>query len=299
MAITSTPFAEDPDTVARLRALGYVSGTDSIKTAYTDEDDPKRLVDVDAAIHRGIDLFERGLAADAIEVYRQILTRRPGMAVAARHLAFLYWRQGELQQAILTLRNALASGVTASGVPSQLGVYLAETGSAASALPLLQAAVQRDPTDLDALNALGIAYGHLGDRSRALDAFRTILQRDPSDAMAYQNIAAIEVQRGDLRAARGALERAVAIDPRAARAYTGLGVIALREGRRADAIESWKRAVDLDPSDYDALFNLASELVNAGQLAAARPYVERFVRSAPAAQYARDIRRFQALLAAR
>jgi hypothetical protein len=47
------------------------------------------------------------------------------------------------------------------------------------------------------------------------------------------------------------------------------------------------------------LFNLASELVNDGQLTAARPYLEQFVRSAPAAQYARDIRRFEALLAGR
>ena len=41
-------------------------------------------------------------------------------------------------------------------------MYLAETGSAKAALPLLQAAAG-DPSDLDALNALGIAYGHLND----------------------------------------------------------------------------------------------------------------------------------------
>jgi hypothetical protein len=39
--------------------------------------------------------------------------------------------------------------------------------------------------------------------------------------------------------------------------------------------------------------------VNDGQLTAARPYLEQFVRSAPPAQYARDIRRFETLLAGR
>jgi arylsulfatase A-like enzyme/Tfp pilus assembly protein PilF len=290
--------AEDPETVARLRSLGYAAGGNAKKGRYTEDDDPKRLIDLDAAIHRGIELYERGRPAEAIDTYRQILTRRPDLGVAVSHLAFLYWSQGEAHAAIETLQRALSAGVVQSGIPSQLGVYLAETGSAKAALPLLQAAAA-DPSDLDALNALGIAYGHLNETARALDSFRTIVRIDPQNALAYQNIASVEVQRGNLAAARAALERALAIDPRSARAHTGLGAVQLREGQRNAAIDSWRRAVELDPADYDALFNLASELVNDGQLSAARPYLEHFVRSAPAAQYARDIRRFEALLAGR
>ena len=289
---------EDPETVARLRSLGYAAGGNTKKDRYTEDDDPKRLIDVDSAIHRGIGLFEQGHPAEAIDTYRQILARRPDLAVAVSHLAFLYWSQGDTQSAVGTLQRALSAGVVQSGIPSQLGVYLAETGSAKAALPLLQTATA-DQSDLDALNALGIAYGHLGQAARALESFRAILQIDPQNAPAYQNIASIEVQRGHIAAAREALDHALAIDPRSARAHTGLGVVQLREGQRGAAIESWRRAVALDPSDYDARFNLANELVNDRQLVAARPYLERFVRSAPAAQYGRDIRRFEALLAGR
>ncbi len=49
--------AEDPEAIAELRALGYVSGEAPIKAHYTERDDPKRLVDLDAAIHRGVELF--------------------------------------------------------------------------------------------------------------------------------------------------------------------------------------------------------------------------------------------------
>jgi len=49
--------------------------------------------------------------------------------------------------------------------------------------------------------------------------------------------------------------------------------------------------------DFDALFNLGTELINDGQAAAARPYVERFVRAAPPAIYAKDIARLRAWLA--
>ena len=51
---------EDPEVVARLRALGYVSGGAARKTQYTDADDPKRLVALDRALHEAIALDEAG-----------------------------------------------------------------------------------------------------------------------------------------------------------------------------------------------------------------------------------------------
>ena len=297
-SLAGTPKPENAETVARLRALGYTSsGGIKPNARYAEEDDPKRLIDVDAAIHRGIELYEAGKHAEALEVYRQIVARRPDLGVAISHLAFIYWSQGAIQPAIDTLKRALTRGVVQSGIATQLGVYLAETGSAKEALPLLQAAA--DGIDVDSLNALGITYGHLGEAKRALDTFRSILRLDPQNVMAYQNIASVDVQRGDLAGAREALTHALAIDPQSARAYTGLGAVELKEGRRDAAIQSWRRAIELDPADYDALFNLASELVSSGQLGEARPYVEHFVQSAPKAQYSREIRRFEALLAGR
>ena len=70
----------------------------------------------------------------------------------------------------------------------------------------------------------------------------------------------------------------------------------MHDGRRTEAIDAWTKAVALDPTDYDALFNLATQLVEAGRMAEARPYLQRFVDSAPPAFYARDIARLRAML---
>ena len=51
---------EDPEAAARLRALGYVSGTAPAKARYTEDDDPKRLVELDSAIHRAVDAVGDG-----------------------------------------------------------------------------------------------------------------------------------------------------------------------------------------------------------------------------------------------
>ena len=54
-------------------------------------------------------------------------------------------------------------------------------------------------------------------------------------------------------------------------------------------------AVQLDPTISDALYNLATTLVLDGRHEEAQPYVKQFVRSAPPAFYARDIREMSTL----
>jgi Flp pilus assembly protein TadD len=70
----------------------------------------------------------------------------------------------------------------------------------------------------------------------------------------------------------------------------------MRSGRTDAAFVEWKRAVELAPNDFDALFNLSIELDAAGRHVEARPYLERFAREAPPAQYAPDIARVRRLL---
>ena len=46
----------------------------------------------------------------------------------------------------------------------------------------------------------------------------------------------------------------------------------------------------LDPANHDALYNLGVNLARDGRIDAARPYLGRFLRSAPPAFYAQDLR---------
>ena len=158
-------------------------------------------------------------------------------------------------------------------------MYLSEIGRLDEALPLLEAAAARPDAGVDALNALGIGYARRGGQT-PLAVFGRILDIDARNVMALQNI-------GSARLAAGDLDGAARV-PAGARRQSGLGRSSHGPGRRrepawdrAAAIEAWTRAVRLNPSDFDALFNLATELINAGQTAAARPLVERFVHRRP------------------
>ena len=279
---------EDSEAARRLESLGYVSGGAARKTHYTERDDPKQLVEIDRRMHDAVAADEDGRTDEAIALYRQVLAQRPEMMAAARHLAFDYWRTGQASNAIGALQTALRAAPTPAG-EIQLGTYLVEAGRSREALALLNHAAAADPT-LDALNALGIATARGGKPSEALAVFNRSLQIDPENPMTHENIGTIYLEQGRLGEARAEFERALRSNAASAQAHAGLAAVAFKSGDRGAAIASWKQAVELDPTNWDALYDLGTQLAKDGRLAEAKPYLEQFVRSAPPSLYANDLR---------
>ena len=290
-------FTESPEVAAKLQSLGYTSGSAPRKARYTEEDDPKNLMELDRWIQQGIDAWQHGRRDEALRTYERIIARRPSMAIGYRNLAFLQWQNGDARGAIQTLERAFHADAIEPGMTTQLGSYLAEAGRPADAIALLEPMAAQRPADPDALNALGIAYARAGQSQRSEAIFTRALDENPANVQALENIGTLEMQRGNLAGARHALERAIDLDPKSARAHNGLGVVAMRTSRPDEAFAQWTRAVELAPGDFDALYNLGIELDAAGRHEEARPFLERFAREAPAAQYAPDIAKVRKLLA--
>jgi len=278
----------------RLRALGYVGGSAAApRDRYRDEDDPKRLIDIDALLHRAGDFFQRGRPHEAAALFQEAIKKRPDTADAYRYLAFVYWQSGRPEEAIRTLEEALKHGVSHRDVRVKLGIYLAETGRADRAIGLLEGLAG---DDIEALNALGIAYGQAGRAPDASRTFRRALEIDPTNGLAWQNIGTLELRAGDRGAAESSLRRALSIDDSLPGAHTTLGVVLAQTGRKADAIDEWKRAVALNASEFDALYNLTVTLIELGRSDEARRYGQQYVATAPPAFYRADIARIESLI---
>ncbi len=280
-------IAESPDAAARLRSLGYLSGSTPAKARYTTEDDPKRLVELDRTIHDAVVAFGAGRPADAVRLYQGVIERRPDMAIAYRHLAFVEARRGNVAAAIDVLQQAIAKGITDVRLIAQLGETLVDAGRLEQGIQLLEPLARQPNVDLEALNALGIAYASARRHDDARRVFERVLTVDPGSPVPLENLGMLALERGDLATARTRFEEAIAVDPRSSRAYAGVGLVALRQGSRAAAIEAWTRAVQLEPRNFDALYNLAVTLARDDR-AAARPYLEQFLKTAPPAGYAKD-----------
>jgi len=288
---------ESAETVQRLRALGYLSGGEvPRKDRYTEDDDPKRLIPLEDLSSRMLSRYWAGDVEGALSLAREILRQRPNDPLTHLQLAYLERARGDLPAAIAAARRAVALRPHDAESVALLGVYLNEAGRAAEVVQLLEPHASKPQGDLDVLTAYGMALAQVGRRPEALAVFERARSADPSNAMVRVNAGTVHLMNGALAPAREAFQAALAIDPDIARAHNSLGVIAAREGREQEAIEHWRRAVALDPGDYQTLFNLGSVLRRQGRREEARPFLEAYLRVAPARQEAQDLARVRAWL---
>lgn len=290
----NAPGLEPAAVRERLQALGYTSGSAApTRDTYTEADDPKRLIELDKRLHRARDAFQAGRVDEALSAYRAVIAERPDTADAYRHMAFIHWESGQAVEAVRTLEAAVKAGVSQIDIQVKLGIYLAELGDTARAIPLLQALPDDDS---EALNALGLAFARAGRAREALATFARALQIDPTNALAHQNIGTVHLSAGDLVQAERELRLALDVDPTLPGAHTTLGVLLARTNRRPEAITVWQRAVDLDPTEFFALYNLTIELLRMGRAVEARTYGERFLATAPPSVFGPDLAEIRRLL---
>jgi arylsulfatase A-like enzyme/Flp pilus assembly protein TadD len=288
---------EDQATLERLRALGYVAGeTVPQKERYSEQDDPKNLIGMDAQIRDVVTLYLAGDYAGALATCEETIRRRPDMPLAYLQLAYIEHRLGRLEAAIAATRRAVDLRPLDPECVSLHAVYLTEAGRAKEAVAFLEPYAKASAPDIEVLTALGMAQARVGRTEEALATFGRARALDPTNAAVLVNAGTVYLLRGDRVRARQAFEAALDVDGQEARAYNSLGVIAAEEGRMEEAIARWQRAVALDPHDYQSLFNLGETLRKQGRDREARQYLEAYLRAAPKALEQRDMARVRAWL---
>ena len=287
---------ESPEARERLRALGYITaaGPASLKKRYTEADDPKRLIGIDADVEEVVALYEAGDIGSALGKARQVVAARPDMALAQQYLGFLQRESGDIEGAVGSLRRALAAGPLDGSVAALLGAYLTEAGHPREAAELLRTYAAQAEPDLEVLMVRGGALARMGRIREAVATFEKALALDPTNALAKANLGTVYLVTRDYARARPLMEEAIRLDPEVSRAHNALGVIAFETRHPDEAISHWKRAIEINPREWDTLSNLCRVLLDAGRRDEARPFVERFLREAPASQYPGEIRRFRA-----
>jgi tetratricopeptide (TPR) repeat protein len=286
--------AADSEEARRLLSLGYLSGGAARKEVYGLEDDPKRLVHLDAKIHRVVEHFGRGETARASALASEIVRERPAMSAGYELLAFLLHSQGRAGEAARVLTEAIRRDLASEAMRVRLALIFSESGRPAEALRALEPI--SGSTDPDTRNALGIALADAGRFDEAAAVFDSVLKTDPRNALTHQNKGIALLKRGDASGAIASFDRGLAISEELPRAWNAKGVAQAQSGDAAGAIASWRRAAEQDPRQYDALFNIGIVAGKQGSPAVAREALRRFVDSAPPALYEQDIRRARQML---
>ena len=210
-ASPSSPVARDPETLARLQALGYLSGGGESKFAGADPKDKRelaaRLAEVasgelhgtaleralreilqedpdnpQANVRLGYVLVEHGRCADAIPLFSKAIAHRLPTADAHLGLAGCQIAAKDPRGAEQTLRQAERVEPDNPVVTANLGVVLSDAGRPSDGAPYLERALTLDPDLHQARFSLAIAYARLGRRKDAAREAAELLRRLPPDA---------------------------------------------------------------------------------------------------------------------
>jgi choline-sulfatase len=287
VGIAASPRATAGEEARRLLALGYLSGSANHSGPYTAADDPKTLIGLDSRMHRVVDLYQRGEAAAATVLAREILRERPTMATGYEFLAFLLQQAGRDLEAARVLQTAIQRGLASEDMRSRLALILCGAGRPAEAVEVLKPLSKSE--DPDTQNTIGIALADQGRTREALAVFDAILQKSPNNAVAHQNIGIALLKTGDAAGALDRFHRALKINEKLPRALNAMGVAQAQLKDPDGALASWSRAVELDPKQFDALLNLGVLAAQRGQASLAREALRRFIATAPPGLYSRDL----------
>ena len=282
---------ENADVRDRLRALGYVTAVARQAVSYTADDDPKRLIELDRMLQEVVALYLDGDLRQAIERCRELVSRRPQMAVSWLHLAHLEREAGNLPAAIDALNRARALEPDDAQTAALLGSYLTEAGRAAAAVALLEPLASRPDADPQVLEADALGLARLGRHDDALSALDRARTADPTSAAVLVHVGTVQLMAGRPDRARAAFEEALALNPVLPRAHSSLAALAAETGDGKTALAHWQSAVAQDPGEFRTVLGVSVGLIQHGRAHEARPYLEFFAASAPTAPFGADVAR--------
>lgn len=262
-AATATPAPLDPETEARLQALGYLGSGGSGRSLEDDgveRGDPKHKIGLYNLMKEATSVASLGDLDLAITKISQALARDPDIVEAHMLLGNFHRKAERLPEAVAAYREALS----------------------------------RDPEHREALYSLATAYKDLGQLDEAETGFERAMELDPRNGKVLWQIADLHMRRQRFDAAekvlltaldldldrprfllklgecylemgrpgdaRVRLESALEDNPRLLGAHFSLGLAHEEEGRLQQAMHAYHQAIDLHPDAYRASFNLAKLL---------------------------------------
>ncbi|MCW0233739.1 MAG: tetratricopeptide repeat protein [Ferrovibrio sp.] len=120
---------------------------------------------------------------------------------------------GRLAEAITLYRDVLTERADNSDALHLLGMALEQAGFAVQGRAFVEQAIRNDPQVAAYRNSLGNILRALGDTVAAREAYLAALKRDPHSAEAHDNLGLLDQAAGDWPAAIAHFKAALAIDP--------------------------------------------------------------------------------------
>ncbi len=191
------------------------------------------------------------------------------------HFAIAKWQEekGDLDKALVEMRNALKYNDGSAAVRVELAELLEKAGNTREAIEQAQEAAGLDPTDVQPHWLLANIYFKSQGRGaaakesvkKAVKELEVIRDLAPTDERAYYALGDAYFQLGEPEKAIQAFEKFQDLMPSVNAGYMEIAKYYDKLGNQEKAIEYLKEAVKSQPDSQDALIYLASMLSKANQ----------------------------------
>lgn len=163
----------------------------------------------------------------------------------------------------------------------ELAANYFESGQTTVALDEVTQSLTTDPTYADAYNLRGLIYMRLNDYSQAEGNFKRALKLKNNNSGILHNYAWLLCQKEEYAEADQHFDRVLINPTYAAQSKTLMaqGLCRARAGQNEQAEKSLTKAYDLDASNPIVAYNLASLLLQRGELIRAQFYIRRLNNS--------------------
>jgi arylsulfatase A-like enzyme/Tfp pilus assembly protein PilF len=299
----ATPKAEDvdPETRARLAALGYVgSFVATSEGPSSDRADPKDKIElfnlmttardvskdeggsgkaiamlsrvvrddpnvIDGWFMLGMEYFKAGKYTEAVANYSRALQLKPDYDLALINMANAYRRLGRDDAALAGYERYVAVDPENAFVRYQIGEIYLDQGNLERAETEFAKALKIDPKLASALVATGVIAFQRGQLPQAEKQFKDALALKSDVRLAHFNLALMAEARGDDNAADAEYRTEIDKHPTAYKALFNLGRLKARKGDTAAARDLYKKAVETNTEFAEGFFYLAKALLDEGK----------------------------------
>lgn len=217
-----------------------------------------------------------GRLAEAEAACRGVLATQPRHPQALHLLGGIALRRGLADEAIDLYRQATAAAPRHPALLTSLAAALLARNMAKEAAAALKTAIKLDPRYAPAQVNMGDALLKLGRPHDAFVSLKKAVTLAPGDAVAHTNLGAALLQLKRTDEAVRVLERAIALDPGLAQAHDNLGVAYHSLGRLEEARACHTRALELLPALREAVVHRSGLNLALGRFEEGwRDYLER------------------------
>ncbi|MEO1083308.1 MAG: tetratricopeptide repeat protein, partial [Acidobacteriota bacterium] len=225
-------------------------------------------------------LEKEGRPADALEVLRRSLDRRPSWRLFY-DLASMEYRQGQLSAARRSLERLLDLAPNHFDASSFLAQLELQVGSPRRAVELYKQLVARSPGEAEVSN-LSLAHLLLGEWEAAAESFSRVVDMSPSHPFYALNLADVWMLMGRREEAtvlyRRVLELLAADASGGGWQYASVEAQAFAHlGRRQEAVIAIQRALRLAPDNLQVAYEASLVYTLVGETTSAVVHAERAI----------------------